>query len=328
MPSRAATPFEPHSPLHRLARSATRSSQARLRRLRRGLRGRTTSSSGGRGAQGHRRARRRPSGRVVREVEAARALDHPGIVALLDFFSDGRRSFLVWELVRGQSLAELDGELRDDEAVLAARSSRRPGLRPRQGVVHRDVKPQNVMIDERRRRQGHGLRHRPPGRRRHADRRGRAAGHGRLHVARAGGRPPRRPADRRLLGRRAALRAARRRQPGARRHRRRDLRQHPRRPHRPPRAAAPRPAARALRRRWPPPARSAAAERPSAAAMADELRALSGRLGGGRHLRPQRLLAPLRRLEVVATRGLGAALAAAGLAPCSPGCRPTRRAGP
>ena len=49
------------------------------------------------------------AGRVVREVEAARALDHPDIVALLDFFSDGRRSFLVWELVRGQALAELVG---------------------------------------------------------------------------------------------------------------------------------------------------------------------------------------------------------------------------
>ena len=34
------------------------------------------------------------SGRVVREVEAAAALDHPNIVALYDWFGDGERSIL------------------------------------------------------------------------------------------------------------------------------------------------------------------------------------------------------------------------------------------
>ncbi len=58
----------------------------------------------------------------------------------------------------------------------------------------------------------------------------------------------------------------------------------------------------------------AAVERPSAAEAGEALRALAGRLSGGRRLRPQRLLAPLRRLEVVAGRGLGAVLVAAGLA--------------
>ena len=41
------------------------------------------------------------SGRVVREVEAAAALSHPNIVALYDWFGDGERSILVWELVVG-----------------------------------------------------------------------------------------------------------------------------------------------------------------------------------------------------------------------------------
>ena len=59
---------------------------------------------------------------------------------------------------------------------------------------------------------------------------------------------------------------------------------------------------------------TSAAERPTADEMADELRTLSGRLDGGRRLRPQRLLAPLGRLRVVAERGLGAALAGVGLA--------------
>ena len=254
------------------------------------------------------------AGRVVREVEAARALDHPGIVALLDFFSDGRRSFLVWELVRGQSLAELDGELRDDEAVLAvAQLCDALAYAHAMGVVHRDVKPQNVMVDQRgvvkvmdfgiarladadtltaegellgtvaymSPEQAAGRRVGPP-----TD----VYSAGVLLYGLLAGANPVRGATAGetfaniLAGRIAPLEQLRP-----------DL----------PRELSDVVAAACAQR---------TAERPAAADMADELRALSGRLGGRRHLSPQRLLAPLRRLEVVATRGLGAALAAAGLA--------------
>jgi len=88
------------------------------------------------------------SGRVVREVEAAAALSHPNIVALYDWFGDGERSILVWELVRGESLHKLAGELGDGDVVaLGVELLDALAFAHSQGVIHRDVKPQNVMLD-------------------------------------------------------------------------------------------------------------------------------------------------------------------------------------
>ena len=51
--------------------------------------------------------RRGLSARVLREVQAAAALSHPNVVALYDYFADGERSYLVWELVEGEPLSVL-----------------------------------------------------------------------------------------------------------------------------------------------------------------------------------------------------------------------------
>ena len=88
------------------------------------------------------------SGRVLREVEAAAALSHPNIVALYDWFADGESSYLVWELVDGEPLDQLTGRLDDaDVAAVGAELLEALAFAHSQGIIHRDVKPQNVMLD-------------------------------------------------------------------------------------------------------------------------------------------------------------------------------------
>lgn len=88
------------------------------------------------------------SARVLREVQAAAALTHPNIVALYDWFGDGERSFIVWELVEGDSLDRLSKGLNDaDVTAVGAELLEALAFAHSQGIVHRDVKPQNVMLD-------------------------------------------------------------------------------------------------------------------------------------------------------------------------------------
>ena len=89
------------------------------------------------------------SARIVREVEAAAALDHPNIVALYDWFAGSEGSILVWELVRGQSLDQLGHELGDGDVVaIGVEMLDALAYAHSQGIIHRDVKPQNVMLGD------------------------------------------------------------------------------------------------------------------------------------------------------------------------------------
>jgi hypothetical protein len=90
--------------------------------------------------------------RVLREAQAAARLNHPGIVTLYEFGEDGRHAYLVSELVAGATLRELSlaGELSDrDVAELGADLCEALDHAHARDVVHRDIKPQNVLVCER-----------------------------------------------------------------------------------------------------------------------------------------------------------------------------------
>ncbi len=90
--------------------------------------------------------------RMRREAIAARGLAHPNIVSLHDFAEDGPWSFLVMEFVEGPDLRErvdTEGPLSAADVVLmGCEIGSALDAAHGQGVLHRDVKPQNVLIDE------------------------------------------------------------------------------------------------------------------------------------------------------------------------------------
>ncbi|WP_405017028.1 Stk1 family PASTA domain-containing Ser/Thr kinase [Kitasatospora sp. NBC_00070] len=92
------------------------------------------------------------TGRFIREAKAVARLAHPNVVNVFDQGADGRSVFLAMEYVPGRTLRDLlrdrgalsvRGTLDVLEPVLAAL-----GAAHRAGLVHRDVKPENVLITD------------------------------------------------------------------------------------------------------------------------------------------------------------------------------------
>jgi predicted Ser/Thr protein kinase len=90
--------------------------------------------------------------RFLREARAVAQLSHPHIVTVIDRGEDDGRQYIVFEYVAGENLKELvrrAGRLPVKQAVeLAIAVAEGLAFAHEQGLVHRDVKPQNVLLSE------------------------------------------------------------------------------------------------------------------------------------------------------------------------------------
>jgi serine/threonine protein kinase/Flp pilus assembly protein TadD len=87
--------------------------------------------------------------RLLNEARAASALNHPNIVALYDICTEQEQDFLVMEYVEGRRLSDLIEERAltfDQVAHLGSQVALALGAAHAAGIVHRDIKPDNIMV--------------------------------------------------------------------------------------------------------------------------------------------------------------------------------------
>ncbi len=88
--------------------------------------------------------------RFLREAKAAARLNHPHIVPVYDAGRDGKLNYIASAFIDGQPLAAMIEQLAGDFrriATLIRQLAEALDYAHSQGVIHRDVKPDNVMID-------------------------------------------------------------------------------------------------------------------------------------------------------------------------------------
>jgi eukaryotic-like serine/threonine-protein kinase len=90
--------------------------------------------------------------RFQREARAASALQHPNIVQVFDYGQSGESYYIVMEFVEGADLRRYlkkHGVLDNERAIEIAHDvALGLGAAHKRGIVHRDVKPQNIMLND------------------------------------------------------------------------------------------------------------------------------------------------------------------------------------
>jgi serine/threonine protein kinase len=90
--------------------------------------------------------------RFRREARSVAQVSHPNIVTVIDRGEDGGRQYIVFEYVDGENLKQVierEGPLPvRDALLLALQVARALGFAHDRGLVHRDVKPQNVLLND------------------------------------------------------------------------------------------------------------------------------------------------------------------------------------
>src|SRR5262249_21635248 len=90
--------------------------------------------------------------RLLREARAAATLDHPNICAIHEINQEGDCVFIVMQYVEGETLGEklLGRSLTTDEVLdIGIQVAEALSEAHSRGVIHRDIKPQNVIVTSR-----------------------------------------------------------------------------------------------------------------------------------------------------------------------------------
>src|SRR5262245_29049115 len=86
--------------------------------------------------------------RFIQEAKAASALNHPNIITVHDVGESGEGRFIVMELVSGRTLRSMAGTDTPLAALLPlfSQMARAIAAAHADGIIHRDVKPENIMV--------------------------------------------------------------------------------------------------------------------------------------------------------------------------------------